>query len=249
MVVTALAGCGTPETRGEVESASPEPPPSAQSLMETVVREEAAKRYDNALLYARTLVDDHPGTSEADSAASLVPRFELAVEAAREAERKRVAEAAAAAEARRLAEKWAYSSTTDPMTSGTSRFASIVSENTVSFRFPYEGEQRARLTLRDHPSYGRDVILRIEQGQFLCESYSGCMVRVRFDEGRPEQWNAGGPSDHSTTSLFIRNYSRFVQRLRSAKVVRIQAGVYQEGQPTFEFHVGGFDSERYGRGG
>jgi hypothetical protein len=70
-------------------------------------------------------------------------------------------------------------------------------------------------------------------------------VRVRFDESPAERWNAVGPADNSTNSVFLRNEARFLQRMRAAKVVRIQAPVYQEGEPAFEFRVEGFDEERY----
>jgi hypothetical protein len=36
--------------------------------------------------------------------------------------------------------------------------------------------------------------------------------------------------------------------MRAARVVRIQIPVYQEGNPAFEFRVGGYDHERYTRG-
>jgi hypothetical protein len=92
------------------------------------------------------------------------------------------------------------------------------------------------------------MCIRIEEGQILCPSYDNCTIRVRFDDGPAERWIGVGPSDHSTTTVFIRNYSRFLQRMRNAKVMRIQIPVYQEGEPTFEFRVGGFDSTQYAGG-
>ena len=165
--------------------------------------------------------------------------------AKRQADEERIREEAEAAERRADAAKWSYSSATDPMASRPSRMASIDSENTVEFDFPYEGPQHATLTLRDHPSYGRDVLLQIREGQILCPSYEDCSIRVRFDDGPAERWNGVGPADNSSTVVFIRNYSRFLQRMRNAKIVRIQIPVYQEGAPTFEFRVGGFDHNRY----
>jgi hypothetical protein len=158
------------------------------------------------------------------------------------------AEDAAAVQARELAEKWAYKATQDAMTSRQSRTASIASENTVNFSFPYQGDQHATLILRDHPSHGKDVIFTIEQGQLLCQSYQDCQIRVRFDDGQPVGWSAVGSSDNNSTIIFLRNDVKFLQRLRSSKVVRIQVPVYQEGQPIFEFQVGGFDHERYSKG-
>lgn len=164
-------------------------------------------------------------------------------EAAQRAQRDAVA-AALATEAA----KWRYSSSRDEMTGRDMKMAMIESENTVDFSSPYDGAQHGRLIIRSHPSYGRDVLLSIEKGQILCPSYDDCTVRVRFDEGKPENWTAAGAADHSSTTVFIRNYSRFLQRMRSAKVVRIQIPVYREGQPAFEFRVGGYDHERYTRG-
>ena len=126
--------------------------------------------------------------------------------------------------------------------------ATISSENTVNFGFPYQGAQHATLVIRNHPSYGRDVLVQIEQGQILCPSYEDCTVRVRFDEGSPERWTAAGPSDNGTTTVFLRASTRFVQRMRNANVVRIAIPVYQEGEPAFEFRVGGFDNQRYTTG-
>lgn len=163
-------------------------------------------------------------------------------------EAKRIAAERAAAERRSLAEKWTYRTEADAMTGRESRYATITSENTVNFDFPYSGPQHGRLSLRNHPSYGKDVILQIEQGQLLCRSYEDCQIRIRFDDGSPERWNARGPSDNSSTVLFIRNYDRFLQRLRNSDVVRIQPEVYQEGSPIFEFRVGGYDASKHSGG-
>lgn len=165
--------------------------------------------------------------------------------AKRRADEERIREEAEAAERQADAAKWRYSSETDPMASRPSRTATIESENTVEFGFPYEGQQHATLMLRNHPTYGRDVIVYIREGQILCPSYDACSIRVRFDDGPVERWTGVGPADNSTTTVFIRNYSRFLQRMRNAKIVRIQIPVYQEGAPSFEFRVGGFDHGRY----
>lgn len=221
------------------------PAPSAASVFAKMKTESASGDLKSALQLAKRLVAEFPGTAEATSAASLVPTLEAAIAEAAMAERERAVREAADAEVRRLAAKWHYFASTDPMTSRTSRTAQIESENVVNFDFPYQGAQRATLILRDHPTHGRDVIFQIERGQLLCNSYEGCSVRIRFDEAKAEMWNASPPSDNSSTVLFVRNESRFVQRLRAAKVVRVQVSAYEEGAPTFEFEVGGFDYSRY----
>jgi hypothetical protein len=142
-------------------------------------------------------------------------------------------------------EQWTYNQSEDPMAKGTTYTAAVQSTNTVNFDFPYSGEQRATLTLRTHPRHGKDVILRLERGQFLCNSYDGCNVLVRFDDGQSKTFSAAGPSDNSTETLFIRNYSQFVAGMLKAERVRISAEVYHEGSPVFEFDVQDFDVSRY----
>lgn len=175
---------------------------------------------------------------ERDSAQALVALLDSALAAGR-ARAKQDREAAA------LADKWGYDRDTDAMTSKVTYSARIRSENSVNFDFPYQGEQHATLMLRVHPTYGRDVIFRIEKGQLPCSSYDGCSVRVRFDEQPPQRWHANPAASDASEILFLGSYDSFVAKLRRANVVRVQPTVYQEGEPVFEFHVGGFDYARF----
>jgi len=115
----------------------------------------------------------------------------------------------------------------------------------VNFDFPYSGTQHATLTLRTHPRHGKDIIFSIEKGQILCRSYEDCTVLVRFDDEPPSNYSAVGAADNSTETIFIRNYSKFVEKLLKAKRVRIAANIYQQGAPAFEFDVSGFDQGKY----
>lgn len=141
--------------------------------------------------------------------------------------------------------QWEYRQDKDPMGKGTAYFASVLSTNTVNFGFPYSGAQHGTLTLRTHPRYGKDVILSIERGQFLCPSYDGCTVLVRFDDNKAIRYSAASAADNSTETIFIRGYASFVGHLEKSKRVRISANVYQEGAPVFEFDVTGFDPSKY----
>ena len=131
------------------------------------------------------------------------------------------------------------------MTGGTTYSASVLRSNTVTFRSPYGGEQYGSLALRTDPKYGKDVIFSIQRGQLLCRSYEDCEILVRFDDGKPEQFAGVGAADNSTEIVFIRNYERFLGKLRKAKIVRISLNIYQEGAPVFEFDVDGFNQAKY----
>jgi hypothetical protein len=144
-----------------------------------------------------------------------------------------------------IGQQWHYNIETDKMGRGKEYDAWVLSTNTVEFDFPYRGAQRATLTLRSHPRYGKDVIVSIERGQFLCRSYSACSVLIRFDDEEPATYSAVGPADHSSTHLFIQGHSRFMGRLLKAKRVRISATVFQQGSPVFDFDISGLSLERY----
>jgi len=116
--------------------------------------------------------------------------------------------------------------------------ADLLSSNTITFGSPYGGPQRATLQLRSHPQWGKNVILGVERGQFLCRR-DECRVLVRFDNGKAESYNAVGPADHSTDTIFIRDYDYFVRRLLKAKRLRIEATFYREGNRIIEFDVSG----------
>lgn len=145
----------------------------------------------------------------------------------------------------KVGSQWIYTQDDDPMGKGTSYFAAVRSTNTVDFSFPYAGLQHATLTLRTHPRFGKNVILAIERGQFLCPSYAGCAVLVRFDDSTAIKFSAVGASDNSTETIFIEGYARFISQLAKAKRVRVSTNIYQEGAPVFEFDVSGFDGTKY----
>lgn len=166
-------------------------------------------------------------------------------EAAETAEaREAIAELEEALRKQSIGKQWRYHSSDDAMSGKSSRSASVESSNQFEFGFPYQGRQRATLTIRRHPRWGNDVIFRIERGQVLCSSYHNCRVNVRFDDGPPRRLSGNEPSDNSTETVFIPGYKDFVARLSRAKTVRVEVDIYQEGPLVAEFDVEGFDAAR-----
>ena len=138
---------------------------------------------------------------------------------------------------------WTYLDSSDDLTRKAIYSATIYSTNTINLDFPYSGEQRARLSIRKHPRFGNDVIFALEKGQLVC-GVSDCTVMVSFDDNPPTAFTVAKPADHSSETLFIENYSRFIQQLQKAKEVRIAASIYQAGQRVFQFPVAGFEPKR-----
>lgn len=135
---------------------------------------------------------------------------------------------------------WQYGREVDAMSSGQVSSAWMESRNEISFGFPYEGLQRGSLQLRKHPRYGTDVIFFVQKGQINLR-YDGIIVLVRFDDGPAMQFTAFESGDHDRTTMFIRGYKRFSEKLRSASVVKIEVPFYRDGPRVFEFDASSFD--------
>ncbi|WP_027922580.1 hypothetical protein [Pseudomonas sp. URMO17WK12:I12] len=168
---------------------------------------------------------------------------ELNTKITQAATKKKAEEEAAALKAhqRQMGLVWRYGTHNDEMTQKEVLTAEVDSTNTLSFGFSYSGAQRATLELRKHPRWGSDVILQIERGQFLCSSYDGCSVSVRFGDGKPQRFSASEPSDNSTTYLFISDYSKFMSQLRKVDEVVIEASFYQAGNQALKFSTADLD--------
>jgi hypothetical protein len=138
-------------------------------------------------------------------------------------------------------ERWLYRESPDKMRGTNTRYASVQSINKLYFDLPYSGGSSATLMLRKSPEFGRDVILSIEKGQFLCNSYDGCTVAMRFDSGKVEKYSAVEPSDGSSDVLFLRPYEKIVSKLRNSKHLTIEAEFYREGRQQIEFDVAGLN--------
>lgn len=157
------------------------------------------------------------------------------------------ARAAAAAEA--IADRrWSYRDDTDPMTGAVTSVAQSASLNTFELGFPYAGQQRGRLLMRDHPRHGLDVIVSIERGQVLCRSYSNCRINVRFDDGEVIRYR-GAESDSSDSNLaFITDASDFIHRAKIAQRVLIELQIYQHGTVVLEFDTSRFTQQTWNHG-
>lgn len=138
---------------------------------------------------------------------------------------------------KRLGTTWTYHEAPDNMSKGTVKTAAVNSLNVLSFGFPYQGTQRATLSLRKHPRHGNDVILAIQQGQFVCRSINSCYVLIRFDDGKAQRFTYSEPTDLSTTVIFIHGYDHILSSLRNSNKAIIETQFYQEGNQTLEFNT------------
>lgn len=169
--------------------------------------------------YAKNIIQNFPNTPEAAKAQELLPQL---------------------TEAKTNAD-WYYDNEEDGMSGKRIGYAAVRSDNTLSLDFPYQGAQHGKLAVRHHPKWGKSVIVSIEEGQILCSSYE-CPVRIRFDDGQPVTYTGNEPSDNSTETVFL-PYS-VAKKLQTAKRVKVEINLYQNGAQVLEFNVKGFNPER-----
>lgn len=183
--------------------------------------------------------DRRPASTGDSQAGSIVPPSAEEVAAAREKARQEAEQREAA-----RAATWRYDQSQDPMSSRTVYSAVIRSKNRFELGFPYEGAQYGTILLRRHPQHGTDAIISIERGQILCR-LNNCRHEVRFDEGSIQPWTMLEPESNQSDILFVRDAASFIEKLRQAKLIRVQLDLYNQSPVTLEFDVSQFDNDRW----
>ncbi|MFC5524039.1 hypothetical protein [Polaromonas jejuensis] len=131
---------------------------------------------------------------------------------------------------------WQYDDRPDKMSGKKASSAMLESNNSLDLSFPYQGKNFGNIQVRQHPSYGLDVIVFVDKGQILCPSYSGCSVAVRFDDKPAVKFSATPSADHDSKVIFLKNAARFIESAKKAKSILVQLTMYQAGSPVLEFH-------------
>ncbi len=134
-------------------------------------------------------------------------------------------------------ENWQYSQDSDKMTSKIQYFASVDATEQLQLKAPYDGGVTASVLIRNTTGEN-EVLLQISKGQFLA-SLDGENIQVRFDTAKAETYSCSGPSDYSSTVLFLHSSQKFIANLKKAKKLLIGAEMYDNGVQQMEFNVEG----------
>lgn len=130
---------------------------------------------------------------------------------------------------------WSINEQKDELRGTTDKFASVTSQNSVSFDFPYCCDSRLQITVRKTAQYGQDVIFQISDGQFVCGIYD-CTGMISID-GKPEQLSLNNPADHDPKVLFAKYPDAIIKKLKSSSKVIVELPFYQEGNRQFTFET------------
>lgn len=137
------------------------------------------------------------------------------------------------------ASKWTYDEQRDDMRNRTDKFAQLQSENEQDFSFPYNGGSHLSIALQKFRKPETEVMLKLEKGQFICHSFTGGSVSVRFDGGPVRKFGCSDTSDADTSTIFLHPAGAFLTALRKSSKVTVEAEFFQEGVRQFSFDTRG----------
>lgn len=136
-------------------------------------------------------------------------------------------------------ETWTYIQSKDKMTDDVIYFAESYSTNKVDFDFPYNGGSTFTLTVRNR-NKKNDLALVVSKGQFISSFSGDKTVRVKFDNEKPVNYTISSPTSGNHDIVFINGANKFINRLKAAQVVKIEAEFYNSGYSVAEFDVWDF---------
>ena len=132
--------------------------------------------------------------------------------------------------------KWSSRTSKDELTDAVIEISSLESMNTVDLSFPYQGEQRGRLTLRN--TAGKyEVMFSIARGQLFPGSLvtGEAKATMRVDDLLVES-RLSGTTGYQTETVFLLD-ERLPQLIMSGNELRIEAELYNEPNTVFVFDL------------
>jgi hypothetical protein len=131
---------------------------------------------------------------------------------------------------------WEYYSYTDDMTGKKINIATLRSENSVGFEFPYNKAGGSALTLNFRKRDGKlDAYFQIEKGQMMC-GYSGCNFLLKIGEGAVQKWTGLRSSTGESDIMFVRDASQLAGIIKRGIPIKIGIDFYRSGSRTFLFN-------------
>lgn len=140
---------------------------------------------------------------------------------------------------------WYVTTVKDPTTRSYTAAIERRSLDPLSFDTPYDGDQRASITLVLHDGEPADLVISIERGRFVCAGQgrdTACALRVSIDDAAPRPVRFSVPRHFPPTELHLAggpDARRLLAVLTRAKRLRIQPIFQQDRSPEIEFALTG----------
>ncbi|PLK22266.1 hypothetical protein C0V72_15855 [Porphyrobacter sp. TH134] len=89
--------------------------------------------------------------------------------------------------------------------------------------------------VRQSPQYGFDILVGVESGQIMCNSYSRSYINVKFDDGPIQRYGCNDASDGTSNMVFVEGAKGFLGKLKDSKKVIVEAEFFQNGMQQLAF--------------
>ncbi len=99
---------------------------------------------------------------------------------------------------------------------GKNEIASVLSENTINLPSPYEGEQKATLSLRRLNDGDNEIVIHIDKGQIICD-IALCSVLFKIDDAKPFGMRFNHPKDGSSNVIIGDLHAKDIKTLKKQK--------------------------------
>ncbi|WVR18097.1 hypothetical protein JXVLWARM_CDS_0046 [Burkholderia phage Bm1] len=120
--------------------------------------------------------------------------------------------------------------------------ALIESDNQLDVKGFGEGSWGAGLTLSNYS--GEKAVIFMTRGHFMDCKNGVCTVRVRFDDGKIEEYSATALSDLGFGAVALTKPGEFINSVSRASQVKIETRYFKAGPKTYTFDVRGFDPKK-----
>lgn len=132
---------------------------------------------------------------------------------------------------------WRYSEDIDQMDNTKRTVASIESDNSIKFEFPY-GNSDFTLNIRNWKGQ-TDLYLTCSKCQFIAGVMGETTYRVKFDDEAPINVSANHSSSGGADVVFLGNEKKVISKLKTAEKVIIEAQFYEAGYKQINFSTKG----------
>ena len=110
---------------------------------------------------------------------------------------------------------WNYEEEKNPMTDSKNIYYHVQSKESLKLKFPYEGVNFGRLTVR-RVDGSTDILISIKKGQ-ITGDYENKYFNARFDDGKQTKFSYLGTADGSSETIFVRNTAKFLKMLKASQ--------------------------------
>jgi hypothetical protein len=132
---------------------------------------------------------------------------------------------------------WRYSEDIDQMDNTKRTVASIESDNSIKFDFPY-GNSDFTLSIRNWKGQ-TDLYLTCTKCQFIAGVMGETTYRIKFDDEAPINVSANHSTSGGADVVFLGNEKKVISKLKTAEKIILEAQFYEAGYKQINFSTKG----------